>query len=99
MKQQHSQIINGIECVGHRDRSEIEVVVRETHKQHLHILMQKGLNTHNTHMNFSPDVPVATTITLYGLPHEINDEVVDEALATFGVVVSKFRHKHDISRL
>ena len=38
-------------------------------------------------MVFRPDVPVATTITLFGIPHEMNDEIVDEALAIYGVVI------------
>ena len=61
------------------------------------ILLTYGLNTQGRHLAFAPDVPDATAVTLFNAPLEMPDDVVDRAVAKFGTIVSRYRHKqrHD----
>ena len=91
-----------VQCIGRRDRSDLEIALKqETPKQLQHQLITQGLNTHNTHLQFMPDTSdtKTTKVTLFGLPHELADEAVDEEMRTYGNVVTSYRHKERIDDL
>ena len=59
------------------------------------ILMTNGLNTHGVHLQFIPDVASPTSVTLFNLPMEMPDQLVDAAMRKYGTITSKFRHKRN----
>ena len=59
------------------------------------ILMTNGVNTHGVHLQFLPDVASPTSVTLFNLPMEMPDTLVDAAMRKYGTITSKFRHKRN----
>lgn len=62
-------------------------------------LLLTGLNTHSTHLTFTPDVPAPTSVTLFNLPMELPDHVVDAAMTKYGTVTTRYRHKRNFDGL
>ena len=102
LKATYPDILSYVECIGRRDRSDLEIALKPQVPPTLyHHVLQQGLNTHNTHLQFIPDTSdtKVTKITLFGLPHELPNVQVDEAMRQFGNVVSSYRHKERIDDL
>ena len=93
LKKQHPLVIPAIESLGHRDRSEYELSVKSTHKHVLKDLIVRGVDSHNAHMTFKPDIPDAISVTLFGVPHEMDDQSVHNVMNGFGEVRWFFRHR------
>ena len=49
-------------------------------------IQRNGLDTHNVHLNFIPDQPFVTTVSLLGIPLGIEAVQVDEHLQRFGEI-------------
>ena len=93
IKQFGDDFMKNIVCVGHRDKSEIEVVFKPGAKTLMMKLQTQGLNSHNTNMSFKPDVGDSTSVTFFGIPHELGDEVANKYISKYGQIVYHFRHK------
>ena len=62
-------------------------------------LLLTGLNTHSTHLTFTPDVPAPTSVTLFNIPMELPDHLVDAAMTKYGTVTTRYRHKRNFDGL
>ena len=58
-------------------------------------LMATGLDTHGTHLAFVPDVASPISVTLFNIPMEMPDTLVDEVMKKYGTVTERFRHKRN----
>ena len=86
-------MLPAIEAIAMRDRGILEVVFKPNGDQHKHTFMAIGLNTHQQHLQITPDVPAATNVTLYGIPHQLPDNYVDDVMKEYGVKTHSYRHK------
>ena len=66
-------------------------------------ILHNGLDTHDVHMTFTPDLPLVTTVSFWGIPLTMEKELVDENLQRYGEVKSsclkkKLRGKNNKDR-
>ena len=59
-------------------------------------LQQNGLDTHDRHMEFIPDQPWVTTVSLWGIPLEMPETSVDENIQRFGDIKQRYKSKKNI---
>ena len=76
------------------DRSDLELVFAEDIPSQLyHTFITQGVNTHNTHLQFTPDRNDTTNITLRGIPHELPEHTVNAEMEKYSTIMGHFRHK------
>ena len=59
-------------------------------------ILHNGLDTHDVHMTFTPDLPLVTTVSFWGIPLTMAKELVDENLQRFGEVKSSYDSKKNL---
>ena len=59
-------------------------------------LQQHGLDTHDRHIDFIPDQPRVTTVSLWGIPLEMPETSVDENMQRFGDIKARYKSKKNI---
>ena len=61
-------------------------------------LQSQGLNSHNTNMSFKPHVGDSTSVTFFGIPHELGDDAANKYISQYGQIVYHFRHKKSYNK-
>ena len=59
-------------------------------------ILHNGLDTHDVHMTFTPDLPLVTTVSFWGIPLTMEKELVDENLQRYGEVKSSYVSKKNL---
>ena len=97
MKKAHLNAYRQLRGAAIRNRNTIELLL--ANEQSKQVLITYGLDTQGRHLNFNPDVPEATAITLYNIPMEMPDEMVDKIISRYGKIVTRYRHKQKVDDL
>ena len=63
----------------------------------LHHIQTNGINTHNTHLTFTPDIPLVTTVSLWGIPIKMPEEQMNEHLQRYGEVKSSYQSRKNVA--
>ena len=63
----------------------------------LHHIQTNGINTHNTHLTFTPDIPLVTTVSLWGIPIKMPPEQMNEHLQRYGEVKSSYQSRKNVA--
>ena len=98
-KRQHPQAFKTLRGCGLRGVGRRTLEMMFATPQDRERLLMTGLNTHKTHLTFIPDVPAPTSVTLFNLPMELPDHLVDAALTKYGTIASHYRHKRNFDGL
>ena len=59
-------------------------------------ILHNGLDTHDVHMTFMPDLLLVTTVSFWGIPLTMEKELVDENLQRYGEVKSSYVSKKNL---
>ena len=63
----------------------------------LHHIQTNGINTHNTLLTFTPDIPLVTTVSLWGIPIKMPEDQMNEHLQRYGEVKSSYQPRKNVA--
>ena len=99
LKQKLPLVLNGLKGVSTRGVGNKTLEVLFANESSKNRLLSVGLDTHGAHLTFIPEVPDSTTVTIFNLPMEMPDHLVDAAMGKYGTVQSRYRHKRNFEGL
>ena len=59
-------------------------------------ILTNGLDTHDVHKMFTPDLPLVTTVSFWVIPLTMKKDLVDKNLQRFGEVKSSYESKKNM---